>query len=34
MLGTSSETVMLRAGVLSPVTVWNGQEELRVGQPR
>ena len=29
-----SETVVLRVGVLGPVTVWNGNEELRVGQPR
>jgi DNA-binding SARP family transcriptional activator/tetratricopeptide (TPR) repeat protein len=29
-----SETVVLRVGVLGPVTVWNGSEELRVGQPR
>jgi DNA-binding SARP family transcriptional activator/tetratricopeptide (TPR) repeat protein len=27
-------TVVLRVGVLGPVTVWNGNEELRVGQPR
>jgi DNA-binding SARP family transcriptional activator/tetratricopeptide (TPR) repeat protein len=26
--------VVLRVGVLGPVTVWNGHEELRVGQPR
>jgi DNA-binding SARP family transcriptional activator/tetratricopeptide (TPR) repeat protein len=26
--------VVLRVGVLGPVTVWNGSEELRVGQPR
>jgi DNA-binding SARP family transcriptional activator/tetratricopeptide (TPR) repeat protein len=26
--------VVLRVGVLGPVTVWNGNEELRVGQPR
>jgi DNA-binding SARP family transcriptional activator/tetratricopeptide (TPR) repeat protein len=26
--------VVLRVGVLGPVTVWNGGEELRVGQPR
>jgi DNA-binding SARP family transcriptional activator/tetratricopeptide (TPR) repeat protein len=29
-----SETVVLRVGVLGPVTAWYGQEELRVGQPR
>jgi DNA-binding SARP family transcriptional activator/tetratricopeptide (TPR) repeat protein len=28
------ETVVLRVGVLGPVTAWYGQEELRVGQPR
>ncbi len=26
--------MVLRVGVLGPVTVWNGNEELRVGQPR
>jgi len=26
--------VVLRVGVLGPVTVWNGSDELRVGQPR
>jgi DNA-binding SARP family transcriptional activator/tetratricopeptide (TPR) repeat protein len=26
--------VVLRVGVLGPVAVWNGSEELRVGQPR
>jgi DNA-binding SARP family transcriptional activator/tetratricopeptide (TPR) repeat protein len=26
--------VVLRVGVLGPVAVWNGTEELRVGQPR
>jgi DNA-binding SARP family transcriptional activator/tetratricopeptide (TPR) repeat protein len=26
--------VVLRVGVLGPVTVWNGNDELRVGQPR
>jgi DNA-binding SARP family transcriptional activator/tetratricopeptide (TPR) repeat protein len=29
-----SETVVLRVGVLGPVTAWYGHEELRVGQPR
>ena len=26
--------MVLRVGVLGPVTIWNGNEELRVGQPR
>jgi DNA-binding SARP family transcriptional activator/tetratricopeptide (TPR) repeat protein len=32
--GKVSETVVLRVGVLGPVTAWYGHEELRVGQPR